>query len=158
MLFGICPHMSCMPIFWHKYVITYSDFMVIVEPCYCMQSSALFENIFKFCTFLPKFSNILPLFSIYLPFFSKIAPMPFLSRIGPEKILREELKLKIFPHLLLKENFCKASFLRTKHVNSLNLTLCFLGTFIWVPILVNQYEIHSGYSTACILTPLELLE
>ena len=33
MFFGICPLMSCMPKFWHTYVITCSDFMVTVEPC-----------------------------------------------------------------------------------------------------------------------------
>ena len=27
---------------------------------YCMQSPSLFQNTFKFCTFLPKFSNIFP--------------------------------------------------------------------------------------------------
>ena len=31
MLFGICIHTSRTPKFWHKYVITYGDFMVIVE-------------------------------------------------------------------------------------------------------------------------------
>ena len=30
---------------------------------------ALFQNIFKFCTFLPKFSNMLPFFALFLPFF-----------------------------------------------------------------------------------------
>ena len=42
---------------------------------YRMQSPALFKNILKFCTFLPKFSNI-------LPFFQKLHAYP-LSRIGP---------------------------------------------------------------------------
>ena len=32
-LFGICPHMSRTPKFWHMHMITYSDFMVIVESC-----------------------------------------------------------------------------------------------------------------------------
>ena len=49
-----------------------------------MQSHALFQNNFKFCTFLLKFSNILPFFNISLPFFWKIAPIPLLSRIGPD--------------------------------------------------------------------------
>ena len=33
MFFGICPHTSRTPKFWHTYVITYGDFMVIVDPC-----------------------------------------------------------------------------------------------------------------------------
>ena len=33
-----------------------------------MQSPALFQNIFKFCTFLPKFSNILPFFALFKHF------------------------------------------------------------------------------------------
>ena len=33
------------------------------------QSPALFQNIFKSCTFLAKFPNILPFFNIFLPFF-----------------------------------------------------------------------------------------
>ena len=33
------------------------------------QSPALFQNIFRFCTFLSKFSN-LPFFDIFLPFFA----------------------------------------------------------------------------------------
>ena len=40
---------------------------------YCMQLSALFQNIFQFCTFLHKFSNILPFFcpfKFFLPFFA----------------------------------------------------------------------------------------
>ena len=43
MSFGICPRMSRMPKSWHTYVITYSNFMVIVEPslslklCKCSQ-------------------------------------------------------------------------------------------------------------------------
>ena len=44
-----------------------------------MQSRAFFQNIFKFCTFLPKFSNI-------LPFCWKNAPLPLLSGIGPDVI------------------------------------------------------------------------
>ena len=33
MLFGICPGASHAPKFWHMYVIKYSNFMIIVEPC-----------------------------------------------------------------------------------------------------------------------------
>ena len=33
MPFGISPHMSCMPKFWHTYLILYGNFIVIVEPC-----------------------------------------------------------------------------------------------------------------------------
>ena len=33
MFFGICSRTSCTPKFWHTYVITCGDFMVIVEPC-----------------------------------------------------------------------------------------------------------------------------
>ena len=47
-------------------------------------SHAPFQNIFKFCTFLPKFSNILPFLNIFLPCFRKIACMTLLSRMGPE--------------------------------------------------------------------------
>ena len=32
MLFGVCPHASHIPKLWPTYVITYSDFMVIVKP------------------------------------------------------------------------------------------------------------------------------
>ena len=49
----------------------------------CMQSPALFQNIFKFCTFLLKFPNVLPFLNIFLPFFWKITCMPLLSRTGP---------------------------------------------------------------------------
>ena len=35
------------------------------------QSPALFQNIFKFCTFLPKFSNIFPFLTIFFPLFLK---------------------------------------------------------------------------------------
>ena len=51
-----------------------------------MHETALFQNIFKFCTFLTKFSNILPFLPpplFFLPFFWKISCMPFHSRIGP---------------------------------------------------------------------------
>ena len=34
-----------------------------------IKATALFQNIFKFCTLLPKFSNILPFFNIFLLFF-----------------------------------------------------------------------------------------
>ena len=41
-------------------------------PCnYHMQSPVLLQNIFKFCTFLPKFSNIFPFFNISVSFFLK---------------------------------------------------------------------------------------
>ena len=33
LFFCICPCTSCMPKFWHAYVIIYVDFIVIVEPC-----------------------------------------------------------------------------------------------------------------------------
>ena len=49
----------------------------------CMQSYALFQNFFKFCTIFHKFSNSLPFFVLYLPFFWKIACMSLLPRIGP---------------------------------------------------------------------------
>ena len=45
---------------------------------YSMQSPAIFQNIFKFCTFLCKFSNI-------LPFFWKIPPILLLSWKGTAK-------------------------------------------------------------------------
>ena len=71
---------------WDKYdddraFSVYSDYM---------QSSALFQNIFKFCIFLPKFSNILPFlalfnifFALFWSFYRKIVCTPLLSRIGP---------------------------------------------------------------------------
>ena len=37
--------------------------------------AAVLQNIFKFCTFLPKFSNILPFFTLFCPFSEKIACM-----------------------------------------------------------------------------------
>ena len=36
-------------------------------------------------------------------------------------------------------------FFTNKQINANNLTFCFLGTFFWVPIPVNQYEICFGY-------------
>ena len=33
MFFGICPHTSRTPKIWHKCMITYRDFMVLVDPC-----------------------------------------------------------------------------------------------------------------------------
>ena len=33
LFFCICPCTSCMPKFWHAYVIIYVDFIVIFEPC-----------------------------------------------------------------------------------------------------------------------------
>ena len=41
------------------------------------QSPALFPNIFKFCTVLPKFSNILPFFNIFCPFSEKLHACPY---------------------------------------------------------------------------------
>ena len=32
MLFGICPRTSRTPKLWHMFMITYNDFVVIVEP------------------------------------------------------------------------------------------------------------------------------
>ena len=42
-------------------------------------------------------------------------------------------------------SFIKLPFYKIQ-VNPNNLTFCFLGTLFWAPILVNQYEICSGYS------------
>ena len=39
--------------------------------------AALFQNIFKFCTFLPKFSNILPFFAFFWPFPEKSHVCPY---------------------------------------------------------------------------------
>ena len=47
---------------------TFAIFDIIIRTyssCF-MREVALFQNIFKFCTFLPKFSNILPFFSLFL--------------------------------------------------------------------------------------------
>ena len=52
------------------------DIFLLLHRCDSYtHEAAFFQNIFKFCTFLPKFSNI-------LPFFWKISRMPLLSRIG----------------------------------------------------------------------------
>ena len=42
-------------------------------------------------------------------------------------------------------SFIKLPFYKQNNPN--NLILCFLGTFFWVPILVNRYDISSGYGT-----------
>ena len=72
-------------VFCNIEVIKEGLFKQFIACNYCMQSSALFKDIFKFCIFLPKFSSILPFFNILLPFFWKMATMPLLSRIGPVK-------------------------------------------------------------------------
>ena len=46
MLFGISPSTSRTPKFWHTYVITYGDFMVIVKPCYNYSKGHLQKSIF----------------------------------------------------------------------------------------------------------------
>ena len=56
-----------------------------------VESPALFQNIFKFCTFLSKFSNILPCFALFKHFFLFFGLllkncMHALSRIGPDVI------------------------------------------------------------------------
>ena len=84
-------HLSASNIFWHlwcsnnlKHSYHCSNLNPVLGPSnYSMQSPALLQNIFKFCTFLHKFLNILPFSNISLPLFSKISPMPLLSRIGP---------------------------------------------------------------------------
>ena len=50
------------------------------------------------------------------------------------------------------KTFIQFLFKSQTYVNSFDLTF-FIGTFFWAPILVNWYEIHSGYSTACISVP-----
>ena len=47
------------------------------------QAASRFQNIFKFCTFLPKLANIIPFFTV---FFKKVIHMPLLSRIDPAVI------------------------------------------------------------------------
>ena len=51
----------------------------ILASCFICDSythkAVVFQNIFKFCTFLPKFSNILPFFTLFCPFSEKIACM-----------------------------------------------------------------------------------
>ena len=44
MFFGICPHTSRTPKFWHTYVIADGDFMVIVNPC--SLTSVRLDNVF----------------------------------------------------------------------------------------------------------------
>ena len=41
MLSGICPCMSCIPKFWHMYLITYSNSMVIVKSNIHLQQKSL---------------------------------------------------------------------------------------------------------------------
>ena len=80
---------SCFFMFCTKFCITEQRlFQQFIVCNYHMQSLALLQNIFKFCTFMFKFSNILPFFNIPLPFFWKIAPMPLLSRIDNTEIVK----------------------------------------------------------------------
>ena len=51
------------------------QFIVCDNPT---QSPALFQSIFRFCTFLPKFSNILPFFHIFCHFSEKAHAYPYL--------------------------------------------------------------------------------
>ena len=44
MFFGICPHTSRTPKFWHTYVIAHGDFMVIANPCNL--TSVRLDNVF----------------------------------------------------------------------------------------------------------------
>ena len=60
----------------------------------CMQSPALFQNIFKFCIFLPKFSNILPLFNIFKYFSPFFCPFSEKSHACPDFL---EQALMVFP-------------------------------------------------------------
>ena len=50
------------------------------------KKSRLFQNIFSFCTFLPKFLKCLPFINTFLHFFWKMAHILLLSRIDPESI------------------------------------------------------------------------
>ena len=45
MLFGICPRTSRTAKFWQTYVVTYKNFMVIVEPCLTALKGYLERNI-----------------------------------------------------------------------------------------------------------------
>ena len=69
------------------YFIVLMTIILFQQGDNCMQSPAPFQNIFKFCKFLPRFSDTLPFFNIFLPFFLKIACMPLLSRIGHVQLL-----------------------------------------------------------------------
>ena len=44
MLFGICTYTSRMPKFWHMYLITYGDFVIIVEPIYILQAMIIVDH------------------------------------------------------------------------------------------------------------------
>ena len=74
------------------------------------QLPALFQNIFKCCTFSPKFWNILPFFALFKHFFWPfICPfsekrMPLLCRIGPDYYCQGGRKLSP-TSLLLSSNY-----------------------------------------------------
>ena len=59
---------------WHKYKILYNR----------VKSPALFKNIFKFCTFLPKFSNLLPFFWKN-PHMSTLQNRPWICKLTVKK-------------------------------------------------------------------------
>ena len=81
-----------------------------------MHETALFQIIFKFCTYLPKFSNILLFFVLSCPFSEKKKRkkrMPLLSRIGTGRILKGTF-FEIWVFRLL-ENAFPAHFLTSDH-------------------------------------------
>ena len=51
-----------------------------------IENVPFFQNILKFCIFLPKPAfPFLPIFNVFLPFLQKIVHMPLLSRICPDR-------------------------------------------------------------------------
>ena len=62
--------------FWDKAGSQFRAYSNCFMRAIVTHEAALFQNIFKFCLFLPKFSNILPFFALSLPLFWKIARMP----------------------------------------------------------------------------------
>ena len=69
----------------------------------CKEALALFQNIFKFCTFLPNFSNILPFFNIFFALFLKNRTQA-LNAMNHSRGNRFEINLK-HTEYFLKELF-----------------------------------------------------
>ena len=69
-----------------------------------MQTTALFQNVFKFCTFLPKFSIIFDLF------LKNHTHMPLLSKIGPVSSFLLVLVRRYFLVALLRISSFSCSF------------------------------------------------
>ena len=72
------------------------------HACYSHTHEAVLQNIFKFCTFLPKFSNILPLIVLFLPFFEKSHIYPYFLQEGLSRELFSVTIQATFPQSFRK--------------------------------------------------------